>query len=298
MFRAVIEDSDAQSSLAPTPTIHVRFMLPLSVNFGDSLVLCGESPELGSWDPLAAPAFTWSSQDIWILDAELPASTSMEFKVVHMTSAGEVIWEYTRNRVIDVPSAEIMKDGEVRLTWCDEAAEVAKPKMLSSMASWDEEDGSVAGGSSMPFGNLFGFMSREDETKAETVDEAEEEVIEEVIEDAVEEVNKGDVVAVVVEDVEVEEQEALIEEEIEAVTEAVAEAIVEESPAATTTTATTTSEEETLSKEAKSNAATAKAIKNVTTAGMVLAGIGGAAALAGIAFDAALVDTVRGSLSL
>ena len=278
----------------PTPTIHVRFMLPLSVNFGDHLVLCGASPELGNWDPMAAPKFAWSSPDIWILDAELPASTSTEFKVVHLTASGETIWEYTNNRVIDIPSAETMKDGEVTLAWCDEAAEVARPKILSSLASWDEEDGSAQGGSSMPFGNLFGFLSSAD--GEEIVGEASVAVDEEIAE-------SEETVEAVAEVMEVEEEEE--EEEEEDIDDSSI------ATAATTTAIIPATEEdeveekveveveedktdEPLSEAAKKkNAATARALKNVTTAGVVLAGIGGAAALAGIAFDAALVDTVR-----
>ncbi len=190
----------------PTPTIHVRFMLPLSVNFGDHLVLAGASPELGNWDPMAAPKFAWSSPDIWILDAELPASTSTEFKVVHLTASGETIWEYTNNRVIDIPSAETMKDGEVTLAWCDEAAEVARPKILSSLASWDEEDGSAQGGSSMPFGNLFGFLSSAD--GEEIVGEASVAVDEEIAE-------SEETVEAVAEVMEVEEEEEEEEEDEE-----------------------------------------------------------------------------------
>ena len=277
----------------PTPTIHVRFMLPLSVNFGDTLVLCGASPELGNWDPMAAPKFAWSSPDIWILDAELPASTSTEFKVVHLTASGETIWEYTNNRVIDIPSAETMKDGEVTLAWCDEAAEVSRPKILSSLASWDEEDGSAQGGSSMPFGNLFGFMSSADgeEIVGETSVVVDEEIVESEAEETVE---------AVAEVMEVEEEEEK-EEEKEKEEEDIDDSSI--ATAATTTTIIPATEEdeveddktdEPLSEAAKKkNAATARALKNVTTAGVVLAGIGGAAALAGIAFDAALVDTVR-----
>jgi hypothetical protein len=257
------------STAALLPTVHVRFMLPLSVNFGDSIVLCGESAELGYWDPMKAPHFTWSwsgSSDLWILDAELPAESTMECKVVHITAAGQVVWEYTNNRVLEIPSVETMKDGEVTLVWCDQATDVVTPKILSSLASWDEADGSLEGGSSIPFGSLFGFLSAED-------DVIDDEVVEEVVaeDSAVEEI--------VIEDPVVEDE--VIEDPVvepQAKTETIADTIVEETS---------------LSKEAKKNRATATALKNVATAGVFLAGIGGAAALAGVAFDAAIVDTVR-----
>ena len=223
-------------------------MLPLSVNFGDSIVLCGESAELGYWDPMKAPHFTWSwsgSSDVWILDVELPAESKTECKVVHITAAGEVIWEYTANRVLEIPSVETMRDGEVTLMWCDEVTDLVTPKILSSLASWDETDDSLEGGS-VPFGGLFGFLSVEDDV-----------IEEKVIEDAT------------------VEETAVEELQLEAV---IADTIIEEPP---------------LSKEAKNRKATATALKNVATAGAFLAGIGGAAALAGVAFDAAMVDTVR-----
>ena len=252
-----------QSTAIPQPTVHVRFMLPLSVNFGDSIVLCGESAELGYWDPMKAPHFTWSwsgSSDVWILDVELPAESKTECKVVHITAAGEVIWEYTANRVLEIPSVETMRDGEVTLMWCDEVTDLVTPKILSSLASWDETDDSLEGGS-VPFGGLFGFLSVEDDV-----------IEEKVIEDAV--VEEDVIKDVVIEDATVEETAV---EELQPET-VIADTIIEEPP---------------LSKEAKNRKATATALKNVATAGAFLAGIGGAAALAGVAFDAAMVDTVR-----
>lgn len=267
-----------QSTAIPQPTVHVRFMLPLSVNFGDSIVLCGESAELGYWDPMKAPHFTWSwsgSSDVWILDVELPAESKTECKVVHITAAGEVIWEYTANRVLEIPSVETMRDGEVTLMWCDEVTDLVTPKILSSLASWDETDDSLEGGS-VPFGGLFGFLSVEDDVIEEKVIEdavVEEDVIKDVVIE--EDVIDGEVIKdVVIEDATVEET-AVEELQLEAV---IADTIIEEPP---------------LSKEAKNRKATATALKNVATAGAFLAGIGGAAALAGVAFDAAMVDTVR-----
>ena len=267
-----------EPATALEPKIHIRFMLPLSVSFGDSIVLCGESEELGRWDPHVAPRFTWSPSDLWILDAELPASKMIEFKVVHITAGGDVVWEYSNNRVLDVPSVESMRDGEVTLTWCDQSVDVMTPRILSSLASWDEVDGSLEGGSSMPFGNLLGFMTTSDDeivTKESAVDElriddsiAQDEVAMNVIE--LEEDQEMD---------EVEEaEEPGADGEVQAETEMIADSLVQD---------------EVLSKKEKKDRATARALKNVATAGVVLAGIGGAAALAGIAFDAAIVDTVR-----
>ncbi len=190
---------------------------------------------------------------------------------MHITAAGHIVWEYTSNRVLEIPSVESMRDGEVTLMWCDQSTDVVTPKILSSLASWDETDGSLEGGSSVPFGSLFGFLSAED-------DVIEDKVVEEtVVDEAVAEetvVNEAVVEETVVED-EVIEGPVVEEAQVETV---IADKIVEEPP---------------LSKEAKNRKATATALKNVATAGAFLAGIGGAAALAGVAFDAAIVDTVR-----
>jgi len=281
--RAVIDADSRQPSLAEQGTVHIRFVLPLSVNFGDELVLCGASEELGSWSVDSAPRFTWTNSDVWILDAELPASTRTEFKVVHVTASGEHVWEYTNNRVMEIPSTQTLKDGEVTLAWCDESADVAKPRILSSMASWDEEDGSQ-GGSSMSFGNIFGFMSGEDEEAAggaaeATVADSELEETPETVDVPIDNMieKTGDVTA--------EEETA-------------DEGMEEPAGAEPAIAVAETETEEPLSKEAKKNRATAQALKNVTTAGVFLAGIGGAAALAGIAFDAALVDTAMMGLAV
>ena len=261
-----------EPATALEPKIHIRFMLPLSVSFGDSIVLCGESAELGRWDPHLAPRFTWSPSDLWILDAELPASNMIEFKIVHITAGGDVVWEYTNNRVLDVPSVDSMRDGEVTLTWCDQSVDVMTPRILSSLASWDEVDGSLEGGSSMPFGNLLGFMSSD--VDDEIVTNESSAVDDEIAQDEVA-TNVIEMVEEVEEEVEVEVED---DQEVQAETQMTADPLVQD---------------EVLSKKEKKDRATARALKNVTTAGVVLAGIGGAAALAGIAFDAAIVDTVR-----
>jgi hypothetical protein len=270
-----------QPVIAEEGTVHIRFVIPLSVCFGDELVLCGSSEQLGAWDVQRAPKFKWGAGDVWVLDAELPQESVSEFKVVHVLSNGEHIWEYTGNRTIIVPSSGTMRDGEVTLTWCDEYANVAEPKILSSLASWDE-DISSENGSNGVFDSVIGLLTGTDSAVANVI-----------IDPSEGEDQTGGYEPPKEDDVSNNEYKDLdtigdtVEEEVIA-------AIDEEPPVK--------HEQQTVTASSTSNktkqSATSTALKNVTTAGALLAGIGGAAALAGIAVDAAIIDTAMMGLAV
>lgn len=163
-----VEDVD----LGPTrlnSTVHVRVLVRLAIAFGDHLRLVGACDELGAWDVDLAPEFVWTNGDLWVADVELPCGTSTEFKLVHVTASGERVWEYTSNRVMHVPEIELMKDGELTMTWCDESEEArfVYPVQSSTLASWDDDDEPSSSGG---FGSIFEMFSK-DEVVGEAIDE-------------------------------------------------------------------------------------------------------------------------------
>lgn len=152
---------DSVETATSLETVHVRVMITLSISFGEHLCLAGSCEELGSWNVENAPKFQWTNGDLWVVDLELPPATRAEFKIVHVIpSTGEHIWEYTCNRVLEVPDAAEMKDGEISLVWCDENTHgtVVKPIQMSTLASWDEEDIEQIAPSS-PFASVSEFFS-------------------------------------------------------------------------------------------------------------------------------------------
>lgn len=252
-------------------TVHVRVVIKLSVMFGEHLCLVGSCEELGSWNVERAPKFQWTHGDVWVADVELPSDTSAEFKVVHVVpSTGEYIWEYTNNRVLEVPDVKEMKDGELSLTWCDESvdASMVRPVKMSSMASWDEDDEQSAAG---PFSSVLDFFAEDKPV----------EVIGEPIEDNM-------------------NTEDSVKELMEA---------VDENPDTFETTLESTGYKDTSTSEVLSDGTvdmpedyqenienlpdtvetqgTSSLKKAATAAGMVAAGVAGAALLSGLAIDVA-----------
>jgi len=69
---------------------------------GQSVVVCGSAPELGSWDPMHSPGMARTGIPLWsvAVPASLPAATEFKFVIV---SGDDVIWEEGPNRTLAVP---------------------------------------------------------------------------------------------------------------------------------------------------------------------------------------------------
>lgn len=252
-----VEDIEATATHLG-PRLHLHVTVPLSVNFGEHLRLVGSCPELGEWDVNSAPQFRWTTGDVWQLDVDVaPDMEPTEFKLVHVLETGECIWEYTKNRTLDVSDMDAMKDGRVMLKWCDESEDAMTiyPEHMSTIASWDEDDTPVATGfddedtaksfteDPMSTGDVLGG----DKESFEMIDTLEDpNQTEELVEDSdmIDEIKKNDTIK--------DDTESVISETVQ------------------------------------DNESNQKAFKKVaTTAGMVAAGVAGAALLGGLAVDMA-----------
>ncbi len=80
----------------------------LGVGKDDRLVLCGDAPVLGDWNPADALPLQQVEPNFWFvtLDAELLPARTMQFKIVRMRADGDVCWEPGENRCITIPGNE------------------------------------------------------------------------------------------------------------------------------------------------------------------------------------------------
>ncbi|MFJ2824305.1 carbohydrate-binding module family 20 domain-containing protein [Streptomyces toxytricini] len=81
---------------------------------GQNIHIAGDRPELGGWNPAAAPKLDPAAYPVWKLDVQLPPGTVFSYKYVRRDAAGNTAWESGANRTATVPA-----DGKVALfdTW-------------------------------------------------------------------------------------------------------------------------------------------------------------------------------------
>ncbi|WCJ29225.1 Carbohydrate-binding-like fold [Euphorbia peplus] len=80
-------------------TIHVKFQLQKECMFGDEILLVGDHPILGLWNPANALPMSWSNGHIWNVYLDVPIETTMQFKFILKQSSGEVFWQPGQDRI-------------------------------------------------------------------------------------------------------------------------------------------------------------------------------------------------------
>jgi hypothetical protein len=95
------------SCTAAAASVAVSFKQRVTTAFGETIKMVGSTPELGNWDPSAAPALSpaeyTSSNPVWTYTVSLPAGTTFQYKFVRVASNGAVSWESDPNRSYTVP---------------------------------------------------------------------------------------------------------------------------------------------------------------------------------------------------
>lgn len=110
-----------------TPSREVTLRVPLRVDFGEHLRLCGSDNLLGSWNVDKAPELEWTDGDVWITRMELPVGFESEFKFVHVLADQQVIWEdYIPNRVLRIDDT----NSQLSFQWCNYHGEVSVAEVL------------------------------------------------------------------------------------------------------------------------------------------------------------------------
>jgi hypothetical protein len=100
------------TSTSPTCTsataVAVTFNELVATSYGDSIVLVGSIPQLGSWAPASGLALTadqyTSTNPLWSGTISLPPGTSVQYKYVKMGGDGTATWEADPDHSFVVPS--------------------------------------------------------------------------------------------------------------------------------------------------------------------------------------------------
>jgi phosphatidylserine/phosphatidylglycerophosphate/cardiolipin synthase-like enzyme len=85
--------------------------------WGDSLVLVGDLPELGAWDPHSGVRLDGSDWPTWRASLPLRSGARFEYKLVVLRADGSVVWERGDNRAAVMPTDEgaaLEIDGDFR----------------------------------------------------------------------------------------------------------------------------------------------------------------------------------------
>ena len=83
--------------------------------WGDEVLLVGDLPELGAWDPAAGIELDSTDWPVWRGTAKLPAGVRVEYKPVVRDKNGRVTWAAGGNRPLRVPTG--VDEHEVRTSW-------------------------------------------------------------------------------------------------------------------------------------------------------------------------------------
>jgi glycosidase len=79
----------------------VIFHVRANTNYGDSIHIVGNIPELGNWDSnKCTEGMLNPSYPEWMLPVSVPAGKTIEFKFIKKDSTGKAVWESGVNRVI------------------------------------------------------------------------------------------------------------------------------------------------------------------------------------------------------
>lgn len=90
------------------------FSVTATTTWGQSVVVVGSIPALGSWAPSNGVALSAASYPVWTATLDLPAGATFAYKYVKRDGGGNVVWESGGNRI-----ATVGPDGSVTLsdTW-------------------------------------------------------------------------------------------------------------------------------------------------------------------------------------
>lgn len=107
----------SSSTAAPAPcvagsAINNTFLTTAQTTSGESILVVGSIPELGSWNTSLAVPMTSANNDgtvtapTWSASVEIDAGTSFEYKYLWQDADGSETWECCENRDFTVPSGD------------------------------------------------------------------------------------------------------------------------------------------------------------------------------------------------
>lgn len=95
----------ARFNAADWAQVDVTFEIDYAhTGWGDKVVLVGDTPELGSWDPQKGLVLSGASWPRWRGSVSLPAGLRVSYKTVVLRKSGAVDWQSGGNRKLRVPT--------------------------------------------------------------------------------------------------------------------------------------------------------------------------------------------------
>ena len=90
---------------ADWPATTLRFEVKHDrTQFGDTVALVGDLPELGAWNPARALVLDGKGWPIWVREIKLPAGVGLNYKLIVRHQNGAVTWQSGPNRPLRVPT--------------------------------------------------------------------------------------------------------------------------------------------------------------------------------------------------
>ncbi|MEU7906952.1 S8 family serine peptidase [Actinoplanes sp. NPDC049118] len=87
----------------PPPAIEARFHVTTPTTWGQQVLLVGNLPVLGGWNPAGGLALDPGGYPVWSGATGLPPNTAVEFKYVIRNPDGSIVWEDGANRTTVTP---------------------------------------------------------------------------------------------------------------------------------------------------------------------------------------------------
>ncbi|KAK1256694.1 hypothetical protein QJS04_geneDACA024378 [Acorus gramineus] len=95
-----IESSSLSILAGHTKTVHKI------CKFGQQLLITGDDPIFGHWDPVSAIPLEWSDDHIWVADLDIPVGKEIHFKFILRGRTGEILWQPGPDRVLQTWETE------------------------------------------------------------------------------------------------------------------------------------------------------------------------------------------------
>ncbi|KAG7142145.1 Glucoamylase like protein [Verticillium longisporum] len=97
------------AACVPPVNVDITFNARVVTQFGQTVKIVGNIPQLGNWNTanaisLSASQYT-SSNPVWSGTLSLPAGQAIQYKYINVASNGAVTWEKDPNRSYSIPSA-------------------------------------------------------------------------------------------------------------------------------------------------------------------------------------------------
>ncbi|KAI3886572.1 hypothetical protein MKX03_005491 [Papaver bracteatum] len=80
--------------------VQVKFQLVKDCLCGQDILVVGDDPIIGVWDPSNAIPLEWSDGHLWSVQLDIPINKSIQFKFILKKPTGEVIWQPGPDRIL------------------------------------------------------------------------------------------------------------------------------------------------------------------------------------------------------